>query len=146
MSLESKTLKVCSCNRTIPLDAKALAAALKSGEPLTVHHELCRKDAGAFQAALGSGDDVIVACTQEAALFSELAAEERSSFVNIRELGGWSAEKSTPKIAALLAMAALPEPEPAPAVEFKSQGQRAGRSARPPRRSTGPSAFPGSWR
>jgi hypothetical protein len=28
MSLEGKTLKVCSCNRTVALDAKALAAAL----------------------------------------------------------------------------------------------------------------------
>ncbi|HXI35948.1 MAG TPA: 4Fe-4S dicluster domain-containing protein, partial [Burkholderiales bacterium] len=125
MSLEGKTLKVCSCNRTLALDAKALAEALQSGAPLTVHHELCRKDAGAFQAALGSADDVIVACTQEATLFRELAGEStaRISFVNIRELGGWSAEKSTPKMAALLAMAALPEPEPAPAVEFKSAGQ-----------------------
>jgi ferredoxin len=123
MSLESKTLKVCSCNRTVPLDAKALAAALKSGEPLSVHHELCRKDAAAFQTALGGGEDVIVACTQEAALFSELAGEKPVKFVNIRELAGWSAEKSTAKIAALIAMAALPEPEPAPAVEFKSQGQ-----------------------
>src|SRR5262245_1143945 len=122
MSLESKTLKVCSCNHTVPLDARALAAALKSGEPLAVHHELCRKDAGAFQKALGGGDDVIVACTQEAALFSELS-EKPIRFVNVRELGGWSAEKSTPKIAALIAMAALPEPEPALAVEFKSQGQ-----------------------
>jgi ferredoxin len=114
-------LKVCSCNRTIPLDAKALAAALKS-EPLAVHHELCRKDIGAFQAALGSGEDVTVACTQEAALFTEVA-QKSIKFVNIRELGGWSGEKSTPKIAALIAMAALPEAEPAPAVEFKSQGQ-----------------------
>ena len=114
-------LKVCSCNRTIPLDAKALAAALKSGEPLTVHHELCRKDIGAFQAALGSGEDVTVACTQEAALFTEIA-QKSIRFVNIRELGGWSGEKSTPKIAALIAMASLPEAEPAPAVEFKSQG------------------------
>jgi len=122
MSLESKTLKVCSCNRTIPLDAKALAAGLKAGEPLAVHHELCRKDIGAFQAALGADRDVIVACTQEAALFSELSPKN-IKFVNIRELGGWSAEKSTPKIAALIAMAALPDPEPAPAVEFKSQGQ-----------------------
>jgi ferredoxin len=125
MSLEGKTLKVCSCNHTLALDAKALAEALKAGAPLTVHHELCRKDAGAFQAALGAGDDVIVACTQESTLFRELAAESTSkiSFVNIRELSGWSAEKSAPKMAALLAMAALPEPEPAPAVEFKSSGQ-----------------------
>jgi ferredoxin len=125
MSLEGKTLKVCSCNRTLALDAKALADALRTGTPLTVHHELCRKDAGAFQAALGAGEDVIVACTQETTLFRELAAESTSkiSFVNIRELSGWSAEKSTPKMAALLAMAALPDPEPAPAVEFKSAGQ-----------------------
>jgi ferredoxin len=122
MSLESKTLKVCSCNRTVPLDAKALAAALGIGAPLKVHDQLCRNDAGAFQAALGNSDDVIVACTQEAALFSEIAAKP-VKFVNIRELAGWSAEKSTPKMAALLAMAALPEPEPVPSVEYRSQGQ-----------------------
>ena len=127
MNLEGKTLKVCSCNRTVALDAKALGAALKAGEPLTLHHQLCRKDAGAFQAALGQADDVIVACTQEAPLFGELAGDSgtRVSFVNVRELGGWSAEaaKATPKIAALLAMAALPEPAPAPAIEFQSAGQ-----------------------
>jgi ferredoxin len=125
MSLAGRTLKVCSCNRTLALDAKALAGALKLGEPLTVHHELCRKDAAAYQAALGGGSDVLVACTQEAALFRELAGESptRIDFVNIRELGGWSAEKSTPKLAALIAAAAQPEPEPAPAVEFKSAGQ-----------------------
>jgi hypothetical protein len=44
-----------------------------------VHHELCRKDIGAFQAAVGASDDVIVACTQEAALFSELSAKTSSS-------------------------------------------------------------------
>src|SRR5437588_10582584 len=70
MSLEGKTLKVCSCNRTVGIDAKALAAALKSSEPLVVHEQLCRKDAAAFQAALGDGE-VIVACTQEATLFRD---------------------------------------------------------------------------
>ena len=122
MSLEGKTLKVCSCNRTLALDAAALASALKAGEPLAVHHQLCRSDAAAFQAAVKNADDVIVACTQEAALFSELSAKP-IKFVNVRELAGWSAEKSTPKIAALVAMAALPEPEALPAIEYKSQGQ-----------------------
>ena len=127
MSLEGKTLKVCSCNRTIGIDANALARALKGGAALAVHDQLCRKDAGAFQAVLND-TDVLVACTQEAALFGELAEQARSQanvkFVNVRELGGWSARAAevTPKIAALVAMAALPEPEPAPAVEFKSAG------------------------
>ena len=128
MSLDGKTLKVCSCNRTVALDAKALAAALKTGAPLSVHHELCRKDATAFQAVLGD-PDVIVACTQEAALFGELAeaagAKASLKFVNVREAAGWSsdAKAATPKIAALVAMAALPDAEPSPAVEFKSAGQ-----------------------
>src|SRR4051812_26630830 len=128
MSLEGKTLKVCSCNRTVAVDAAALAKGLKSGAPLVVHEQLCRKDAAAFQAALGAGEDVIVACTQEAALFGELAeqagARTNLKFVNVREQGGWgaNAEQATPKLAALIAMAALPEPEPTPAVEFKSAG------------------------
>ena len=91
MSLAGKTLKVCSCNRTLPLDAKALAAALKAGEPLTVHDQLCRKDAGAFHAALAGADDVVVACTQEATLFGELADSPKPiRFVNVREQAGWS--------------------------------------------------------
>lgn len=126
MSLESKTLKVCSCNRTMRLDAKALAAALKADAPLVVHDQLCRKDAAAFQAALGE-PDVIVACTQESALFGELAAGAQAQvrFVNVREQAGWSAEggQSTPKIAALIAAAMLPDAEPAPSVEFRSGGQ-----------------------
>jgi ferredoxin len=126
--LASKTLKLCSCNGTIPLDPKRLAEALKSKQPLAIHRELCRKEAGAFQASLAD-PDLIVACTQEAPLFAELAAaaqsQARLSFVNIREAGGWSADGKAagPKIAALLAAAALPEPEPVPQVDYKSGGQ-----------------------
>jgi ferredoxin len=128
MSLESKTLKLCSCNGTIPLDAKSLAAALKSRQPLAVHTELCRKEAAQFQAALAD-PDLIVACTQEAPLFAELAAgaqsQARIGFLNIRESAGWSAEgrSSGPKIAALVAAAALPEPEPVPQVDYRSGGE-----------------------
>jgi ferredoxin len=128
VAIQDKTLRLCSCNNTLPIDAKALAAALKSGAPLKVHSELCRKEAAQFQAALGDGD-VMVACTQEAALFAELAAESPAAaplrFVNIREAAGWSREgkAATPKIAALLAAAALPDPAPVPSVEYKSGGQ-----------------------
>ena len=109
------------------LDGKALAAALALEAPLAIHTELCRKEIGRFSAALGGGS-CVVACTQEAPLFNEVAAAAEAhtdmKFINIRELAGWSAEgdQSTPKIAALLALAELPEPEPVPAVEYRSGG------------------------
>jgi len=128
MAIQHKTLKLCSCNKTIALDAAALAAALKSGAAPTIHTELCRKEAGRFQASLGDAE-LLVACTQEAPLFNELAQAAGSKaeirFVNIREMAGWSAQGSaaTPKIAALLAAAALPDPQPVPSVEYKSGGE-----------------------
>jgi ferredoxin len=128
MSIQHKTLKLCSCNRTLPLDAAALAAALKSGAAVTVHTELCRKEAAQFQGSLGDAE-LLVACTQEAPLFAELAQAADSKaelrFVNVRETAGWSREgaQATPKIAALLAAAALPEPDPVPNVEYRSGGE-----------------------
>jgi ferredoxin len=128
MGIQDKTLKLCNCNGTAPIDASALAAALKTGTPVRVHRELCRKEAAAFQQALGEGE-LLVGCTQEAALFSELAgaaeAKAELRFVNLREAAAWSAEgaRATPKMAALLAMAALPDPEPVPGVEYKSSGE-----------------------
>ena len=123
-----KTIKLCNCNGSMSFDAAALGKALGSGAPLEVHTALCRKQAGAFQQSLND-PDVVVACTQEASLFSEIAEQAQSDaklrFVNVREVAGRSAErdKVTPKIAALLAAAALPEPEPVPSVDYKSAGQ-----------------------
>ena len=111
----------------MPLDPRSLGAALN--ETLTLHSTLCRREAGAFEAALKAGDDVVVACTQERRLFTELAAGAGTTspirFVNIRENGGWSrdAAKATPKIAALLAAAHLPDPEPVATVTYKSAGR-----------------------
>jgi len=128
MSLTGKTLKLCSCNGTVAVDAKRLGATLQSGQPIVLHSELCRKEIDAFQSAL-SETDLIVACTQEAPLFAELAEGAKSaariSFVNIREFGGWSMEGAAaqPKIAALIAGAALPEPDPVPQVDYRSAGQ-----------------------
>src|SRR2546428_13174293 len=69
MALEDRALKICNCNKTIALDAKALGAALKLTQPIQMHTELCRKEVGSFQESL-KDEACVVACTQEAPLFS----------------------------------------------------------------------------
>jgi ferredoxin len=127
MSDTGKTLHLCSCNHTMPLDAAALARALALAVTPPVHAMLCQKELPSFvQQCAG---DVIVACTQEARLFGDVAEETGKTqtirFVNIRETAGWSSEArhATPKIAALLAAAQLPEPDPVPVVAYRSAGQ-----------------------
>ena len=122
------TTLICDCNQTMPLQPQALGKALD--ETLTLHTTLCRRESGAFLQALQSDDDLVVACTQEKRLFTELAGQADTSvsvvrFVNIRETGGWSRDASaaTPKLAALLAAARLPDPEPVPTVSYKSTGR-----------------------
>ncbi len=112
----------------MPLDPEALGRALD--EKLTLHSTLCRREAGAFQQAVKTGADVVVACTQEKRLFGELGQQTEGAvspirFVNIRETGGWSkdARSAMPKLAALLAAAKLPEPEPVATVTYKSAGR-----------------------
>jgi len=122
----------------MPLDARTLGAALN--ENLTLHSTLCRREAGAFLQAVQTGEDLVVACTQEQRLFVELAEQASGAqsgapraaagyaplrFVNIREVGGWSrdAAQASPKMAALLAAAHLPEPEPVATVTYKSAGR-----------------------
>jgi ferredoxin len=119
---------ICDCNQTMPLQPQALGAALN--ESLTLHSALCRREAGAFQKAVQSGDDVVVACTQEKRLFAEVGAQTPGAtsvvkFVNIRETGGWSQDAAAagPKIAALLAAAQLPDAEPVATVTYKSAGR-----------------------
>jgi len=116
----------------MPLNPKALGAALD--EDLTLHTTLCRRDAPAFQKASRSSDELVVACTQESRLFTELSEQTEGAvsldvrpirFVNIRETGGWGREaaQATPKMAALLAAARLPNAEPVPTVTYKSAGR-----------------------
>ena len=112
----------------MPLQEKILGAALH--EELTLHSTLCRREAGAFQQAIKTGAEVVVACTQEKRLFAELAQATEGAtspirFVNIRETGGWSrdASQAMPKLAALLAAAHLPEAEPVATVTYKSSGR-----------------------
>ncbi len=124
--MRNKTL-LCNCNRTMSVDGKAVAAALGEGNnPPKVHDALCRQHLAAFEAAVKSGDDLLVACTQEAPLFGvlheELGGKGAIRFANIRENAGWSAQgkQAAPKMAALLAAADLPDPEPVPTVDYEA--------------------------
>ncbi len=93
-----KTL-ICDCNRTMPLDRPALAKALAqtpgaSAEgidaPLT---GLCRREAGQFQraavATAAQAEPLLVACTQESRLFTDLNAATEGS------APGWTCGRST---------------------------------------------------
>ncbi len=119
-----RILHVCSCEDTMPLDAKALGAS--DGE-VRLARQLCRAQLETFTRSLAEGRPVTVACTQEAPLFAEAAEEagfaQPLAFANVRETGGWSGEakKAGPKMAALLAAAAVAAP-PAALVALKSEG------------------------
>jgi ferredoxin len=121
---EKRTILVCSCDDTMPLDADALARGCRGAQVKTAH-QLCRAEIERFRAAARTGDDIVVGCTQEAPLFSEVAGECAGalSFANVRETAGWSADaaKAGPKMAALLAVAAEPLPE-IPFVSLESEG------------------------
>ncbi|HUH95015.1 MAG TPA: 4Fe-4S binding protein [Casimicrobiaceae bacterium] len=127
MSLQDQALHLCSCNGTMSLDGEALARALELAGPLPVRRALCQKEIAALTGRRDAPG--LVACTQEAELFRHAAEQSGNTrplrFVNIREAAGWSADSAaaTPKIAALLAAAALPEPEPVPRVTYGSEGQ-----------------------
>lgn len=126
-----KTL-VCDCNHTMPLDAARLSSAL--GQEIAPCSQLCRREIGRFQQAAQDAGPLLVACTQEAQLFAAVAAQTEGvppadvrpiRFVDIRETAGWSRQAAAagPKIAALLAAAALPEPEPVPTASYVSHGR-----------------------
>lgn len=123
--MRHKTL-LCNCNKTMTVDGSTIAGALGDGDPSPVRSELCRHQLGSFEAAVRSGDDLLVGCTQEAPLFSALHAEMGGKgtirFVNIREAAGWSREgkQAAPKMAALLAAADLPDPEPVATVNYEA--------------------------
>ena len=101
----------------MPLDAGAVRRAC-GGAAVTTGRQLCRAELDRFRAVAAGGGPLVVACTQEAPLFREIADEnaggDELTFVNIREAAGWSkdAKSAGPKMAALIAAAAEPAPEP----------------------------------
>jgi ferredoxin len=125
MELGDKTVLLCDCEGTMPLDGKAVARACASAGTATVNHHLCRAQLDNLLSAAKAGRPLLVACTQEEPLFAEALAEAgtAAAFTNIRERALWSSEaaRALPKVAALLTEATLESPL-TPALTLKSEG------------------------
>jgi ferredoxin len=121
-----RSILICSCEDTMPLDGEAVRRAC--GDTVVIAgRQLCRAELDKFRKAAAAGAPILVACTQEAPLFTEVSNEIEGagaiSFVNIRETAGWSkdAKASGPKMAALIAAATEPMPN-YPWVTLSSEG------------------------
>ncbi|GBD43616.1 Ferredoxin 7Fe [bacterium HR40] len=110
------------------VDVRAIASALGASAVEEPFDQLCRAQIAHFQRALASGEPLLVACEQEAAVFDEVAQAagfgSALRFVDLRDRAGWSdeGEGAAAKMAALLAEALL-EGEPAPSVSLSSGGE-----------------------
>lgn len=129
MKIDGRTLLVCDCEGTMPLDGGALAKACGTAAEGTprVATQLCRAQLDRVAQAAAQGP-LMIACTQEGPVFAEAAEEAVGDsadirLVNIRERAGWSSEAgaATPKMAALIAEAALDVPD-VPVIPLKSEG------------------------
>jgi len=126
MTDKPRTVFLCSCDDTMKIDVGAAQKGCRK-DKLDTARQLCRAELGKFETALAGGNPITVACTQEAPLFADLAANKSPdtdvAFVNVRETAGWSKEGAAagPKMAALLAVAAEPAPDVA-LVNLSSEG------------------------
>src|SRR5450631_4492362 len=97
-----RTILICSCEDTMPLDAEAVRRVCRDSV-VVEGRQLCRAELDRFRKAAGGTEPLVVACTQEAPLFTEVAGDAAdTTFVNIRETEGWSkdAKAAGPKMAA----------------------------------------------
>ena len=106
------------------LDVEAVRRGCR-GARIETGHQFCRAELERARAMANDASPITIACTQEAPLFSEIAAEggAAATFANVRETAGWSreGENAGPKMAALLAAAAEPMPDTA-LVSLASEG------------------------
>jgi ferredoxin len=117
-----RNILICSCEDTMPLDAEGVRRGCRSAQVSTAR-QLCRAEIERFRTAAATGEPLIVGCTQEAPLFSEVADGGPVTFVNLRETAGWSAQgaEAGPKMAGLIAAAAEDAPDFS-LVSLKSEG------------------------
>ncbi|HEX2337292.1 MAG TPA: 4Fe-4S ferredoxin, partial [Hyphomicrobiaceae bacterium] len=109
------SIVICSCEDTMPLDRKAVGRGCR-GATVATARNLCRSELALARSLAGGAGPLTIACTQEAPVFEEVAAEVGRAapiiYANVRETAGWSREAAAagPKMAALIAAAAEPMP------------------------------------
>lgn len=117
-----KTLLLCSCDKTQPVDINTLKAAIQAEEAVKVD-QLCTNELGVAVQHLSGTNDVLIACGQQATLFERLADEIEQEagqvapldFIDLRDRAGWApkgakSKRIAAKQSALLAASQLPNP------------------------------------
>lgn len=107
----SKKVLLCDCLGSQRIDRKKIED-VTGYDTTSVLTEACGNQVEAAANVI-AGDNVIVACQQQARLFTQLAEEigaPEPQFVDIRDRAGWTEDREdpSPKAAALLAEAGLP--------------------------------------
>jgi len=110
-----RNILICSCEDTVPLDGEKVRRVCRDSVVIE-GRQFCRAELDRVRKATAGGEPTVIACTQEAPLFNEVAEEsgvDAPAFVNIRETGGWAkdAKMAGPKMAALIAATAAPAPD-----------------------------------
>ena len=72
MAERPQEILICSCRDTMPIDVESVGHGCP-GARVTTAHELCRAELSKFRTAVSAGRSLIVGCTQEQPLFSEIA-------------------------------------------------------------------------
>ena len=85
MKLAERDILVCDCGGTMEIDGAKLGKACGAASGCAVATELCRSGIGTFETALEASADkpLIVACTQESAVFEQAAEETGKPVPNV---------------------------------------------------------------
>ena len=100
MAEQPRKILICSCEDTMPLDARRVRRGCRGAEVIDRRVSSAAPSSSGFAPPPPTGEPLTVGCTQEAPLFSEVADETADAapltFVNIRETAGWSEGRARP--------------------------------------------------
>ena len=129
MNSQNRTLLLCRCGDSMKTNPQSAKESSKANSVIETDF-LCTENLAIAKKELSSGNQVIIACEQQAILFEELCHEINIEnkitpdciYVDIRDRAGWTEDKNAfAKQAALLSEIDLETPE-TPVKEILSEG------------------------